>query len=340
MEVEGGEEDEDEDSPNETDFADSDQEIEGEELMELNEEGVLAKEKKEGPAPTITELREKLQKRIADIQAKKKEAAGGGATKRKAQPAKGGDADDEDEDEEDDGTASVKSKDDLLEERKRRAALRDNRRKKRKEQKKNEKSDGSKKRAIEPSNGRAGGGKVNAPVRGAEVERPRKKVRVSSALPLFPNTHSHTDFSRRVKADSPSYDAGSSLVPYSKQADQTADASGVAFSNLDFTSQSQKVQDAALTPQARKQMMKAAGVDKKNRHDLPKDANAALEILEKRKQRMEELNPEKREKAEEKDRWEKVLLKAEGEKVRDDPQRLKKMAKRQEREKKKSAKAW
>ncbi|GAA5823329.1 hypothetical protein JCM5353_008235 [Sporobolomyces roseus] len=320
MEVEGGEEDEEEDSPNESDFADSDQEIEGEELMELNEEGVLAKAKKDGPAPTITELREKLQKRIADIQAKKKEAAGagGGATKRKAQPSKGADADDEDEEEDDDGTASVKSKDDLLEERKRRAALRDNRRKKRKEQKKNEKSDGSKKRAIEPSNGRAGGGKVNAPVRGAEAERPRKKVR----------------------ADSPSYDAGSSLVPYSKQADQTADASGVAFSNLDFTSQSQKVQDAALTPQARKQMMKAAGVDKKNRHDLPKDANAALEILEKRKQRMEELNPEKREKAEEKDRWEKVLLKAEGEKVRDDPTRLKKMAKRQEREKKKSAKAW
>lgn len=188
MEVEGGEEDEEEDSPNESDFADSDQEIEGEELMELNEEGVLAKAKKDGPAPTITELREKLQKRIADIQAKKKEAAGagGGATKRKAQPTKGADADDEDEEEDDDGTASVKSKDDLLEERKRRAALRDNRRKKRKEQKKNEKSDGSKKRAIEPSNGRAGGGKVNAPVRGAEAERPRKKVRVSfTFLPSF-----------------------------------------------------------------------------------------------------------------------------------------------------------
>ena len=95
-----------------------------------------------------------------------------------------------------------------------------------------------------------------------------------------------------------------------------------------------------MTPQQRKQMLKAAGALKKNKHDLPKDANAALEILEKRKKRIEELDPEKREKFEEKDRWEKVLLKAEGEKVRDDEKRLKKMAKRQEREKKKSAKAW
>ncbi|GAA6021847.1 hypothetical protein JCM11491_001545 [Sporobolomyces phaffii] len=316
--AEGGEDNDDEDSPNDTDFADSDAELDGdEELLELNEEGVLAQQKKkatEGPAPTITELREKLQKRIADIQAKKKQAAAGAGSKKKAQSVDGGD-DEEDVDEED-GASSVKSKDDLLEERKRRAALRDNRRKKRKEQKKLEKSDGAKKRAAEPSNGRAGGGKVNAPVRAEE--RPRKKVR----------------------ADSPSYDADSSLVPYTKQADQSLDASAVAFSNLDFTSQSQKVSDSAMTPQARKQMLKATGTLKKNRHDLPKDANAALEILEKRKQRMEELNPEKREKAEEKDRWEKVLLKAEGEKVRDDEHRLKKMAKRQEREKKKSAKAW
>ncbi|GAA5983738.1 hypothetical protein JCM5350_002377 [Sporobolomyces pararoseus] len=317
---EGGEDNEEEDSPNDTDFADSDVELDGdEELLELNEEGVLAQKKKkdtEGPAPTITELREKLQKRIADIQAKKKQAAGGaGPSKKKAQSVDGDD-DEEDADEEDGAGSSVKSKDDLLEERKRRAALRDNRRKKRKEQKKLEKSDGAKKRAIEPSNGRAGGGKVNAQARAEE--RPKKKVR----------------------ADSPSYDADSALVPDTQQADQSADPSSVAFSNLDFTSQSQKVSDSAMTPQQRKQMLKAAGALKKNKHDLPKDANAALEILEKRKKRIEELDPEKREKFEEKDRWEKVLLKAEGEKVRDDEKRLKKMAKRQEREKKKSAKAW
>lgn len=52
------------------------------------------------------------------------------------------------------------------------------------------------------------------------------------------------------------------------------------------------------------------------------------------------LNPEQRERKEEKDRWEKVELKAGGEKVRDDEKRLKKMAKRQEKIKSKSAKAW
>ncbi|GAA6064043.1 hypothetical protein JCM10212_001469, partial [Sporobolomyces blumeae] len=321
----GDAEEEGEDSPNETDFADSDDEVDGE-LLELNREGVIAKDKASGPAPTITELREKLQKKIADIQARKKQAAGGagGAAVKKgtlATKASNGDGADDEEvagsADEEDGAASVKSKDDLLEERKRRAALRDNRRKKRKEQRALEKSEGAKKRANEPSNGRKGGGKANAP---AEEERPRKKVR----------------------ADSPSYDDGNAaLVPYSSaQADQSADPSQVAFSNLDFTSLTEKAADATLTPQQRKQMLKAAGAAKKNRHDLPKDANAALEILEKRKQRMDELDPEKREKAEDKERWEKVLLKAEGEKVRDDEKRLKKMAKRQEREKRKSAKAW
>lgn len=65
-----------------------------------------------------------------------------------------------------------------------------------------------------------------------------------------------------------------------------------------------------------------------------------MEVLAKRKERLEALNPEQRERKEEKDRWEKVGLKAEGEKVRDDEKRLKKMAKRQEKIKSKSAKAW
>lgn len=65
-----------------------------------------------------------------------------------------------------------------------------------------------------------------------------------------------------------------------------------------------------------------------------------MEVLAKRKAKLEELNPEQRERKEDKDRWEKVALKASGEKVRDDEKRLKKMAKRQEKVKSKSAKAW
>ncbi|GAA5854375.1 hypothetical protein JCM8547_001799 [Rhodosporidiobolus lusitaniae] len=323
---EGAWQDEEEDSPNESDFADSDDEdiAEGD-FLELDEAGVLLKKKKEqqkeeGPAPTITELREKLQKRIADIQAAKAGKAGGkaGAKKTAAKEKEGG------EDEEDDESEpEIKSKDDLLEERRRRAALRDNRRKKVKEQKRLEKSEGAKRRATEPSNGRAGGGKVN--VRQAEEERPRKKA----------------------KADSPFGDDSAALVPYDASASSStalsaskSDPSSIAFSNLDFTSSSQHASEAGMTPAALKKMQKASGTLIKNRHALPKDANQALEILAKRKARMDELDPEKREKAEEKERWEKVNLKAEGEKVRDDEKRLKKMAKRQEREKKKSAKAW
>ena len=79
---------------------------------------------------------------------------------------------------------------------------------------------------------------------------------------------------------------------------------------------------------------------KKHRLSLPKDPNAALQVLAARKERLEALDPEQREKREERDRWDKVTLKAEGEKVRDDERRLKKMAKRQEQIKSKSAKAW
>lgn len=123
-------------------------------------------------------------------------------------------------------------------------------------------------------------------------------------------------------------------------ASTSADPSSLTFSTFDFASNSERAADAGLTPKALKKMQAAAGTLKKNRHSLPKDANQALEILHKRKERLEALDPEKREKKEDKERWEKVLLKAEGEKVRDDEQRLKKMAKRQEREKRKSAKAW
>ncbi|GAA6051052.1 hypothetical protein JCM3770_005474 [Rhodotorula araucariae] len=321
-EGEWAEADEAGDSPNETDFADSDDE-DGE-LLQLDAAGVLKGRTAtpgDGPAPSITELKEKLQRRIAEIQAKKGGAAGKGtAAAKKAAAGESEDGDSEDDDEEEGAEGAVRSKDDLLAERRRRAALRDNRRKKMKERRLQEKSDGAKKRANEPSNGRKGGGKANAPnAPQGDDERPRKKVKG---------------------------DAGdSSLVPYDAAAVTSAstsksDPTSLAFSNLDFATNSERAADAGLAPKQLKKLQAAAGTLKKNRHDLPKDANKALEILQRRKERLDALEPEKREKKEDKERWEKVLLKAEGGKVRDDETRLKKMAKRQEREKRKSAKAW
>ena len=122
--------------------------------------------------------------------------------------------------------------------------------------------------------------------------------------------------------------------PLVKKVSKPAPDDSLSFSTLDFsTADLLRAQKAGIKPSA---------LDKKkrNRHDLPKDANAALEVLAGRKARLEALDPEQREKREEKDRWEKVGLKAEGEKVRDDEKKLKKMAKRQEKIKSKSAKAW
>lgn len=79
---------------------------------------------------------------------------------------------------------------------------------------------------------------------------------------------------------------------------------------------------------------------KLQRHALPKDPNQALEVLARKQAQLDSLTPEQREKREDRDRWDKVQLKAEGEKIRDDEKRLKKMAKRQERQKSKSAKLW
>lgn len=113
-------------------------------------------------------------------------------------------------------------------------------------------------------------------------------------------------------------------------------ADALSFSTLDFSTTALLAANSSLS----KKTAEKLGIKKKNRHDLPKDAEKALEVLAARKERLEKLNPEQRERQEEKERWEKVGLKAEGEKVRDDEKRLKKMAKRQEKIKSKSAKAW
>ncbi|GAA5833702.1 hypothetical protein JCM9279_001603 [Rhodotorula babjevae] len=332
-----GEWDDDEaaDSPNDEGFADSDDE-DGE-LLELDTAGVLKSRKApqpgDGPAPTITELREKLQRRIAEIQAKKggasSSAAGKAGIKKAASAASDDDEDESGDEDEDEGDAAVTSKDDLLAERRRRAALRDNRRKKMKERRLQEKSEGAKKRANEPSNGRKGGGKVGAPQReqqqqGGDDERPRKKAK--------------GDAPDATNSALVSYDAAAAAS--TSTSTSKSDPNSIVFSTLDFATNSDRATDAGMTPKQLKKLQAAAGTLKKNRHDLPKDANKALEILQRRKERLDQLEPEKREKTEDKERWEKALLKAEGGKVRDDETRLKKMAKRQEREKKKSAKAW
>ncbi|KAK4046550.1 hypothetical protein OIV83_006002 [Microbotryomycetes sp. JL201] len=294
-----------EDSPNDTDFVDSDEE-------DISVPKLHHPSENKGPSPSVTELRERLRKRIQDIQAAKKSVG----SKKRGGADEDADDDDVNEDEE---TAQVKSKEDLLEERRRRGALRDNRRKKRKEERKHEALTKPKRTENQPSNGRKGGGKANAAgFNGSddEADRPRKKTKNGDGKALV--------LGGAASASS------SALVP-----SEPVDPEAFTFSNLDFAHQSLLNANSTMSPKALSKLS-----NKKNRHALPKDPNAALQVLAARKQKLSEMTDEQREKREDKDRWEKVELKAQGDKVRDDEKRLKKMAKRQEQIKRKSAKAW
>ena len=72
----------------------------------------------------------------------------------------------------------------------------------------------------------------------------------------------------------------------------------------------------------------------------PSDPKTALLKVQAQKQRMEELDPEKRKDIAEKEAWLKARRRVEGEKIRDDEATLKKTIKRKEVAKKKSEKAW
>ncbi|KAK4049468.1 hypothetical protein OIO90_005419 [Microbotryomycetes sp. JL221] len=304
--------DEDEqDSPNDTDFEDSD-----EEDIVMPASTTLLKQQNQqqsGPAPTVTELRERLRQRIEQIQAAKRATT----KSKKHQRDEAQDDDNDDEDDNEDGGASlVKSKEDLLEERRRRGVMRDNRRKKRKQERKLEALNKPKRDTKEqPSNGRKGGGKANAPGRAtaeddADQDKPRRKAKLAESSALAP---------------------ASTIVSTARPVDPEA----FTFSNLDFDHQTLKSANATLDPK-----QKQSKSFKQHRLSLPKDPNQALQVLQARKEKLQDMTPEQREKIEQRDRWDKVELKAQGDKIRDDEKRLKKMAKRMEQQKRKSAKAW
>ena len=77
------------------------------------------------------------------------------------------------------------------------------------------------------------------------------------------------------------------------------------------------------------------------RRNLP--AKKALKMIERKKERIQKLmvvDPEKAEKLEMKEAWKRAELLAAGAKIRDDPQRLKKAIKLQEKAKEKSQQQW
>ncbi|PFH46251.1 hypothetical protein AMATHDRAFT_70258 [Amanita thiersii Skay4041] len=103
-------------------------------------------------------------------------------------------------------------------------------------------------------------------------------------------------------------------------------------------------QDNSQNPQSRYtniMFSSIAGAPKRGQQFMTSaNPQQALEQIAARKEKVANMSEEKRKAAEEKEKWAKAEAKLEGVKVRDDEARLKKAAKRKEKEKTKSKKAW
>jgi hypothetical protein len=84
----------------------------------------------------------------------------------------------------------------------------------------------------------------------------------------------------------------------------------------------------------------AAGSSKAKRYTTASDPRVALNQVTSRAEKLASLPSEKRQAIEERSRWEKAEIRAEGGKIHDDAGRLKKAAKRKDKEKLKSKVEW
>ena len=120
-------------------------------------------------------------------------------------------------------------------------------------------------------------------------------------------------------------DDSTALVP-STSAPTPSASTDLAFSTLDFAN-SDTVKPMDVLKRSKVKSAKA-------------DPKAALAKLNDRKKFLDKLTPASRERAEEKDKWNKVEKKLGGEKVWDEEAKLKKMVKRKDKERRQSKKEW
>lgn len=119
-------------------------------------------------------------------------------------------------------------------------------------------------------------------------------------------------------------DDSAALVPSTSAPVTTS--TDLAFSTLDFAN----ADSVKPTDQLRRPKVKSAKAD----------PSAALAKIHDRAKFLDKLTPASRERAEEKDKWNKVEKKLGGEKVWDEEAKLRKMVKRKEKEKRASRKEW
>ena len=256
----------------------------------------------------------------------------------------------DDEGNEDDSVAGSEAtnRDALLEERrKKRGEMRDRRRNERKQQRRKEKEQG-----ISSGNkGKAGFDTVsqNVMTTGGE-SRPGAMSETKKALKKAGKRKAAVLEDGNDGGDNDVVDKSRALVK-SDSAKQTSDAkapskatngasdtsTALAFSPLDFTPST-----AINGPDAHKTSKKQReALAKSNRTAVTsRDPSIALNALNKREEFLSKLTPQAKERAEEKDKWERMAMRAEGTKVYDDETKLKKMVKRKEKAKAKSSKDW
>ena len=114
-------------------------------------------------------------------------------------------------------------------------------------------------------------------------------------------------------------------------------SNSIAFSSLDFTP------STAITSSDASKLSKKArlAMGTSTRTGVTShDPTVAIDALNKREDFLAKLTPQARERAEEKDKWDRMGMRAEGTKVYDEEAKLKKMVKRKEKANDKSRKDW
>ena len=248
-------------------------------------------------------------------------------------------------------SAEPTSRDALLEERRRkRGEVREKRREKTKERKRKERDDptslvgGRKRKRGEEDGGSmlpptASIGKVGAM---SDIKKALKKEGRRQPPVMSADDDNDMDVSTSAPLTSAAAAAASAkaVVPAPPKASTSSSAApslGIAFSSLDFASSSaiKSIDTPKLSKKQRDNLAKSTKTGVTSH-----DPSVALAALNKREEFLSKLTPQARERAEEKDKWERMNMRAEGTQVYDEEAKLKKMVKRKEKAKDKSRKDW
>ncbi|KDN40019.1 hypothetical protein K437DRAFT_295943 [Tilletiaria anomala UBC 951] len=276
----------------------------------------------EDTSASITDLRVKLQKRIAELQSKRRQPRHG--PNAEALGPNDGGGDDSGAEEGNDSTLSAKS-DLLLERRRQRGEMRDRRRRERKEARRAEKEAGASAVKGKDANGAA------ARAAGKQVGNG------SSAPALLVNENGRSSTSSKA-ADG---EAAARLDAFN------IDTNGAfTFGNVSFAGPGEGEEEALLRK-------------KKSKHALPRDPKSALAVLEarkakdeKRKARQSEMSSAEGDdgndgaeddgvmRSDDAAKWSKMMEATQGIKIRDDERMLKKAVKKKEKMKEKTKTSW